>query len=138
MPFDQRQIIEQAKFSYSPLGKDFAKEAKTIKEQGKKKIDVITKQNEKLDASVNTSKRLEALTNKDDHKDNYKKLFEESVIERSNDIKERTDEINHDDLIYYFKGDFTGIYIYIYIYILYIAVYIILLLEKDLMTSKMV
>ena len=110
-------MIKEAKFAYSPLGKDFAKEAKTIKKQGKKKIDVITNQNEKLDASVNISERLQALTNKDYHKDNYKKLFEESVIERSNEIKERTDEINHDDLIYYFKGDFTAIYIYIYIYI---------------------
>ena len=72
-------MIKEAKFAYSPLRKDFAKEAKTIKKQGKKKIDVITNQNEKLDASVNISERLQALTNKDYHKDNYKKLFEESL-----------------------------------------------------------
>ena len=33
---NQRQIIEQAKFTYSPLGKAFEKQTKTIKDQGKK------------------------------------------------------------------------------------------------------
>ena len=129
-------MIKEAKFAYSPLRKDFAKEAKTIKKQGKKKIDVITNQNEKLDASVNISERLQALTNKDYHKDNYKKLFEESVIERSNEIKERSDEINHDDLIYYFKGDFTAIYIYIYSSIYYFTAR--KRFQKDELSSKMV
>ena len=35
---DQKQIIEQAKFTYSPLGKAFGKQTKTIKEQGEKQI----------------------------------------------------------------------------------------------------
>ena len=48
LPFNQRQIIEQPKFTYSPLGKAF---------------------------------------------------------ERFDEIKELTDEINHDDLIYYFTGN---------------------------------
>ena len=30
--FDQRQIIEQAKFTYSPSGKAFEKQTKTIEE----------------------------------------------------------------------------------------------------------
>ena len=38
MPFDQSRIIEQAKFRYSPLGKTFEKQTKTIEEQGKKQI----------------------------------------------------------------------------------------------------
>ena len=36
LPPDQRRVIEQAKFSYSPLGKAFEKQTKTIEEQGKK------------------------------------------------------------------------------------------------------
>ena len=35
---DQRKINEQAKFTYSPLGKAFEKQIKTIEEQGKKKL----------------------------------------------------------------------------------------------------
>ena len=35
LPSNQRQIIEQAKFAYSPLGKAFEKQTNTIEEQGK-------------------------------------------------------------------------------------------------------
>ena len=33
---NQKQMIEQAKFTYSPLGKAFEKQIKTNKDQGKK------------------------------------------------------------------------------------------------------
>ena len=36
LPSNQYQIIEQAKFTYSPLGKSFEKQTKTIEDQGKK------------------------------------------------------------------------------------------------------
>ena len=42
MPSNQRQIIEQAKFTYSPLGKAFEKQTKTIEDQGKKQVDALT------------------------------------------------------------------------------------------------
>ena len=35
LPSNQQQIIEQAKFTYSPLGKAFKKQVKTIEDQGK-------------------------------------------------------------------------------------------------------
>ena len=53
--------------------------------------------------TTNQSKRLATLTNKvDNHKDNYKKLFEELVKERFDEVKGLTNEINQNDLIYYF------------------------------------
>ena len=36
LPSNQQQVIEQAKFTYSPLGKGFEKQIKTIKNQGQK------------------------------------------------------------------------------------------------------
>ena len=36
LPSNQQQIIQQAKFNYSPLGKTLEKQIKTIKYQGKK------------------------------------------------------------------------------------------------------
>ena len=36
LPSNQQQIIEQAKFTYSPLGKAFEKQIKTIEDQAKK------------------------------------------------------------------------------------------------------
>ena len=64
LPPDEKRVIEQAKFTYSLLGKPFEKQIKTIEDQWRKQIDVITHQN----------KRLTALTNKDYHKDNYKEI----------------------------------------------------------------
>ena len=36
LPYNQQQIIEQAKFTYSPLGKAFEKQIKIFEDQGKK------------------------------------------------------------------------------------------------------
>ena len=36
LPSNQKQIIKQAKFIYSPLGKVLEKQTKTIEEQGRK------------------------------------------------------------------------------------------------------
>ena len=41
LPSNQQQIIEQAKFTYSPLGKAFEKQTKTIEDQGKKQTDAL-------------------------------------------------------------------------------------------------
>ena len=41
MPSNQQQIIGQAKFTNSPLGKAFEKQTKTIADQGKKRIDAL-------------------------------------------------------------------------------------------------
>ena len=41
LPFNQKQIIEQAKFTCSPLGKSFGKQTKTVKDQGEKQVDAL-------------------------------------------------------------------------------------------------
>ena len=38
---NQQQIIKQEKFTYSPLGKAFEKQVKTIEDQGQKQIDAL-------------------------------------------------------------------------------------------------
>ena len=53
MPSNQRQVIKRAKFAYSPLEKAFEKQTKTIEEQGRKQIDAIINQNERLAALAN-------------------------------------------------------------------------------------
>ena len=73
----------------------FEKQTKLIEEQGQKQIDAITNQN----------KRLEALTNNDDHNSIYKEIFNKLVKEKFDGIKELTYKIDHNDLIYYFKND---------------------------------
>ena len=41
LPSNQQQISEQAKFTYSPLGKIFEKQIKTIEDKGKNHIKTI-------------------------------------------------------------------------------------------------
>ena len=41
LPSNQQQIIEQTKFTYSPLRKAFDKQIKTIQDQGKKQVDAL-------------------------------------------------------------------------------------------------
>ena len=44
LPSNQQQIIEQARFTYSPLRKAFEKQIKTIEDQGEKQIKAIQDQ----------------------------------------------------------------------------------------------
>ena len=41
LPSNQQQIIQQAKFNYSPLGKAIEKQRKTIEDQEKKQVKAI-------------------------------------------------------------------------------------------------
>ena len=41
VPSNQQQIIEQAKFSYYPLGKAFEKQTKAIEDQGQKQVEAL-------------------------------------------------------------------------------------------------
>ena len=52
LPSNQQQIIEQAKLTYSPLGKAFEKQIKTIEDKVQKQIDALKDlkdQNKQLD-----------------------------------------------------------------------------------------
>ena len=41
LPCNQQKIIEQAKFTYSPLGKAFEKQIKTIEDQEQKLVETL-------------------------------------------------------------------------------------------------
>ena len=58
LPSNQQQIIEQAKLTYSPLGKAFEKQTKTIEDQGKKQIYALVALKPKNEAKVKLDKTL--------------------------------------------------------------------------------
>ena len=41
LPSNQKQMIQHAKFTYSPFGKAFEKQTKTIEDPGEKQIDAL-------------------------------------------------------------------------------------------------
>ena len=79
---NQQQIIEQAKFTYSPLGKAFEKQIKTIEDQGQKQVDALENQKPKEetkpieDKSSNKSKAAVIF----DNLINKRKRFNERII----------------------------------------------------------
>ena len=99
LPSNQQQIIEQAKFTYSPLGKAFEKQIKTIEDQGEKQIKAIQDQGQ-----VKTIKKYIY-----DNEDiplisKQKEIFNEFVDERLAEITDLDKKIDSDDLIYRYKG----------------------------------
>ena len=67
IPSNQQQIIEQTKFTYSPFGKGFEKQIKTIEDQRKKQIDALKNlkdQNRQL-VSVNNDNQDKLLHSKE-------------------------------------------------------------------------
>ena len=93
LPSNQQQIIQQAKFNYSPLGKAIEKQRETIEDQGKKQVEAI-QDNKQL---VNI--------NKDDYKDKLllskkREIFKDISNKKLNKIEELADKIDYDDLDY--------------------------------------
>ena len=102
LPTNQQQIIEQKKFTYSPLGKAFDKQIKTIEDQGKKQVDAL-----------NTLKSDNKITIKKytyDPRDTQfiskqKEIFNKLADERLGKISDLDERVNRNDLIYRYKGN---------------------------------
>ena len=93
LPSNQQQIIQQAKFNYSPLGKAIEKQRKTIEDQGKKQV-----------KAIQDNKQLVNI-NKDDYKDKLlhskeREIFKDIYNKRLDKIEEMNNEIDYDDLDY--------------------------------------
>ena len=92
LPSNQQQIIQQAKFNYSPLGKAIEKQIKTIEDQGEKQVKAI--QDKQI---VNI--------NKDDYKDKLlfskeREIFKDIYNKRLDRIEELNNKIDYDNLKY--------------------------------------
>ena len=73
LPSNQQQIIEQAKCTYSPLGKAFEKQMKTIEDQGQKQVDALENLKPKKETKLNADKS----NNQQKPKIIFNKLIEE-------------------------------------------------------------
>ena len=91
--------MEQAKFTYSPLGKAYEKQIKTIEVQGEKQIKAIEDQ-----GHVKAIKKYDYDNEDSPLISNQKKIFNELADERINKITELDKKVNHDNLVYIYKG----------------------------------
>ena len=88
LPSNKQKIIQQAKFEYSPLGKAFEKQVKTIEDQGKNQIEALEKLKPK-EIKQNKDKPIE-----------YNNCFINELAK----IKKSIEPVDFNNLIYYYKG----------------------------------
>ena len=109
LPSNQKQIIEQTKFAYSPLEKAFEKKRNYLR----------TRKKTSLCLEALKPKELKAIEEKSDGNEKHLKykVFNELSIERVGEIYNISKEIDFDNLTYRFKAsnlapinfiDFTG------------------------------
>ena len=96
LPSNQQQIIQQAKFNYSPLGKALEKQIKTIEDQGKKQV-----------KAIEDNKQL--VNKDDDYKDKLslsreRKIFKDIYNKRLDKIEELNNKIDYNNLNYVVVG----------------------------------
>ena len=101
LPSTQQQIIEQKKFTYSPLGRAFDKQIKTIEDQGKKQVDDLNTL--KSDNKI-TIKKYTYDPNDTLFISKQKEIFNKLVDKRLQKITDLDKKVNSDDLIYRYKG----------------------------------
>ena len=99
LPSNQQQIIEQTKFTYSPLGKAFEKQIKSIEDQGEKQI--------KVTQDKGKVKTIKKYSYNDDTPfiSKQKEIFNALVDERRKKIIDLDERVNLEDLIYRYKGN---------------------------------
>ena len=106
MPSIQKQIIKQAKFTYSSLGKAFEKVTKTIKDQGEKQIEAIKDNKKQLANSNKHSYENELLFSKE--KEVTKKINYDELKFTVQSTGEETDFSKVDDPVVFLKDVRTG------------------------------
>ena len=87
LPSNQQQIIEQAKFAYSLLGKAFEKQTKTIEDQGKKQVDA-------LESLKPSDKKLPSI------EDFVSKNRSPEIINEIKRIEEEEKKVNRNKMVY--------------------------------------
>ena len=98
-------MIEQAKFTYSPLGKAFEKQMKTIEDQGEKQIKAIQNEGQVKTIKKYTSNDEDTYDDKDSPLiSKQKEIFNKLVDERLDEITKLDEKVNLNNPIYRYKG----------------------------------
>ena len=94
LPSNQQQIIQQVKFTYSPLGKALEKQIKTIKDQGNKEVKAIQNNNQLVNINKDDDYKNKLLLSKE------REIFKDIYNKRLDKIEEMNNKIDYNDLEY--------------------------------------
>ena len=106
LPSNQQQIIEQAKFTYSPLGKAFEKQVKAIEDQGKKQVDAWE--------NLKPKEQTKPIEGKSNNKSKAAIIFSDLISKRKKIMIELYDSIDYNNLNFKYVGPTESVSFYGY------------------------
>ena len=106
LPSNRQQIIEQAKFTYSPLGKTFEKQIKTIEDQVKKQVDASKK--------LKLKEETKPIENKSNNQSRATIIFNELINKRKELMNELYDSVDYNNLKFEYVGPTNDVSFYEY------------------------
>ena len=103
---NQQQIIEQAKFTYSPLGKAFEKQIKSIKDQGEKQVGALE--------NLKPKEKTKLIEDKSNNQSKAKIVFNELINKRKELMSELYDSVDYNNLKFEYIGPTNDVGFYEY------------------------
>ena len=106
LPSNQQQIIEQAKFTYSPLGKAFEKQIKTIEGQCKKQMDALE--------NLKPKEQTKPIEDKSNNQPKATAIFNELINKRKELMSELYNRVDYNNLKFEYVGPDKDVSFYDY------------------------
>ena len=106
LPSNQQQIIEQAKFTYSPLGKAFEKQIKTVEDQGQKQIDALK--------DLKPKEQTKPIEDKSNNKSKAAIISNELYNDRKKIMSKLSDSVDYKNLKFEYVVPTKGVSFYEY------------------------
>ena len=106
LPSTQQQIIEQTKFIYSPLGKAFDKQIKTVEDQGKKQVDAVKK--------LKPKEEIKPIEDTSNNQSRAATIFNELISKRKELMNKLYDSVDYNNLKFEYIGPTKDVSFYEY------------------------
>ena len=90
LPSNHQQTTEQGKFTYSPLGKTFEKQIKTIEDQGQKQVDALK--------DLKPREQIQPTEGKSTNESKATIVFNYLINKRKNKMNELYDNVDYNNL----------------------------------------
>ena len=106
LPSNQQQIIEQAKFNYSPLGKAFEKQIKTIEDQGENHVEALK--------NLKPKEQTKAIEGKSNNQSKATNIFNDLIKERKSIMNKLYESVDMNKLYFKYEGNTKDVSFYEY------------------------
>ena len=104
LPSNHQQLIEQAEFTYSPLGKAFEKQIKTIEDQEQKQVDALK--------DLKPKGQTKPIENKFNNQSKATIIFNDLINKRKEIMSELHDSVDYNNLKFEYVGPTTDVSFY--------------------------